>query len=385
MGKKVTTESFIKKAIEIHGAKYNYDKVCYENAHKKVCIICPEHGEFWQTPNAQLRGKGCPKCGNINRGKAKRSHTNDFIEKAILVHGDKYDYSKVEYINNHTKVCIICPEHGEFWMIPSNHLRGQGCVKCVRYVSDTSSFIEKAKELHGNECDYSKVKYVDSRTKVCIICPIHGEFWQTPNNHLNGKGCPKCKGRHISEKKYRTNDYFITKANEVHGYKYDYSKAGVIRSEGKSTIICPEHGEFQQTFGNHLMGNGCPKCNDSHLERNVSMMLDKNNIKYETQKKFKWLKNGITKMPLTLDFYLPDFNIAIECQGGQHFMVVNRFGGEKSFQTLVERDLMKLRLCEENGIKLIHYVDKTVRNFKKWDLYSTTYGVDNLLKEIKKG
>ena len=133
----------------------------------------------------------------------------EFTEKAKKVHGDKYDYSKVEYINNKTKVCIICPEHGEFWQTPDSHLRGRGCRQCsIKSMKDkqrlsTEDFIEKAKEIHGNKYDYSKVDYVNSQTKVCIICPKHGEFWQTPLNHLKGKGCPDCYGN----KKFQNRKY----------------------------------------------------------------------------------------------------------------------------------------------------------------------------------
>ena len=116
-------------------------------------------------------------------------NAQEFIEKAKRIHGDKYDYSKTEYINATTKVCIICPEHGEFWMTPNNHTHGthpQNCPKCVGGVrSNTDDFIKKAKELHGDKYDYSKVNYVNNKTKVCIICPEHGEFWVTPSNHIN--------------------------------------------------------------------------------------------------------------------------------------------------------------------------------------------------------
>ena len=124
----------------------------------------------------------------------KRLTTEEFVERAKKIHGDKYDYSKVEYINNSTEVCIICSKHGEFWQKPEKHLRGHGCAKCCKtgIKSNTNDFIEKAKIVHGDKYDYSKVEYVNNHTKVCIICPIHGEFWQTPNSHLNGNGCFDC-------------------------------------------------------------------------------------------------------------------------------------------------------------------------------------------------
>ena len=126
--------------------------------------------------------------------------TNEIIAKAKLVHGDKYDYSKVDYVKDYIKVCIICPEHGEFWQRPHAHLQGQGCPKCKskKQTCTTDEFIAKAKKIHGDKYDYSKVDYSNAHTKVCIICPNHGEFWQTPNNHLRGHGCPKCKRNKLS-------------------------------------------------------------------------------------------------------------------------------------------------------------------------------------------
>lgn len=184
-----TNEDFIFRASVIHKNKYDYSKSEYIKSHSKVCIICPEHGEFWQTPHMHLHGQGCPKCGGHLRG-----ILNDFIEKASNKHNNKYDYSKVEYINAETKVCIICPEHGEFWQTPIKHLKGQGCPKCTGRHKTTEEFILESKKIHGDRYDYSKVNYTRSLTKVCIICPEHGEFWITPHNHISGKqGCPLCK------------------------------------------------------------------------------------------------------------------------------------------------------------------------------------------------
>ena len=144
--------------------------------------------------------------------KGFKLNTESFITKAKEVHGDKYDYSKVEYVNNSTKVCIICPIHGEFWQIPNNHLSGNGCNKCSGNDKlNTESFITKAKEVHGDKYDYSKVEYINARTKVCIICPVHGEIMIIPNKHLKGYGCNKCK---ISGK--LTKEEFIIKAKEIH-------------------------------------------------------------------------------------------------------------------------------------------------------------------------
>ena len=132
MPKKKTKEEFIKEATENHKDKYDYSKVEYVNNHTKVCINCPKHGEFWQTPHAHNQGQGCLKCGIEKRSEKKTSTKEEFIKKAREKHGDKYDYSKVDYVNNATKVCIICPEHGEFWQRPNEHLNGRGCHECAK-------------------------------------------------------------------------------------------------------------------------------------------------------------------------------------------------------------------------------------------------------------
>ena len=147
MSKKVTTQEFIERSKQIHGDKYDYSKVEYKNCSTKVCIICPNHGEFWQTPSNHLKNRGCPKCAGKNKT------TEEFTKEAKKIHGDKYDYSKVEYHKNFEKVCIICPEHGEFWQTPANHLYGYGCFKCGMHKTheskklNTKTFIQKAKEI----------------------------------------------------------------------------------------------------------------------------------------------------------------------------------------------------------------------------------------------
>ena len=145
MPKKKTKEEFIKEATEKHKGKYDYSKVEYVNNKTKVCIICsnPEHGEFWQSPSVHLRSGGCPKCGQIVRNDSKRLSLLEFIKKSRKVHGDKYDYSKVEYVNAHTKVCIICPEHGKFEQKASAHLSGYGCPKCGHKTPLIEDFVKK--------------------------------------------------------------------------------------------------------------------------------------------------------------------------------------------------------------------------------------------------
>lgn len=206
----------------------------------------------------------------------------------------------------------------------------------------TEEFIKRAKKIHNNKYDYSKVEYKNRKTKVCIICPQHGEFWQTPDNHLEGKGCKYCS--HQSFK--HTKETFIEKARQIHGDKYDYSKVEYKNIRTKVCIICSKHGEFWQKPDGHLRGIGCTFCKESKLEIKMEKELIKNNIDFERQKKFDWL--GLQ----SLDFYIPSKNIAIECQGKQHF---GEGGWCESFEILKERDERKYKLCNEHGIKILYY------------------------------
>jgi Zn finger protein HypA/HybF involved in hydrogenase expression len=202
MLKRLTIEEFITKAIFVHGeGKYDYSKVDYINSNTKVVIICSIHGEFKQAPDNHLHRRGCPKCKSDKQRLRKSYSIADFIEKAKKVHGYKYDYSKVDYINSRSNIIIICPIHGEFKQNPASHLHGQGCPKCksdkqrLKKSYSIADFIQKSSIVHGErKYDYSKVDYINSRSNVIIICPIHGEFEQRPSNHLFGRGCLKCKG-----------------------------------------------------------------------------------------------------------------------------------------------------------------------------------------------
>lgn len=344
----MTTEEFIKKAKEVHGDKYDYSKVEYSNAKTKVCIACPEHGEFWQKPYNHLNGQGCSKCRYDSLSKKYRKTKDEFIEKSLKKHGNRYDYSKVKYLNWKTKVCIICPEHGEFWQTPNAHENGNGCPKCAnRLVYDTNSFIEKANEIHCDKYDYSKVSYKNNRTKVCIICPEHGEFWQTPKKHLIGHGCPVCAGNVRME-----NNNFIEKAKEVHGDKYDYSKVDYVNTHTKVCIICPKHGEFWQIPSDHLVGKGCPSCGnklskaESEIYEFLCLFIDKNDI---IRRDRSLLGN------LELDLYIPSLSIAIEYNGLRWHS--EEFNKDKYYH------LRKLERCNEKGVRLLQiFEDEWLEN-----------------------
>lgn len=146
---------------------------------------------------------------------------------------------------------IVCPEHGEFKQAPGDHLKGWGCSKCSgKHKPTTEEWVNKVAPFYNYRFDYSKVNYVDNKTNVTVICPEHGEFLVTPSNHLKGNGgCPKCAGEWRHEQYSYTSEEFITKAKEVHGDKYNYSKTDYYNNKTKVTIICPKHGEFDQIAG----------------------------------------------------------------------------------------------------------------------------------------
>lgn len=189
---------FIEKARRVHQNKYTYPAQNYVNNKTKITIICPIHGEFLQRPDNHLTGKGCGKCCAEKSSKRQSTGKAGFLEQAMAVHGTKYDYEKVDYKNNKTKVLIICPVHGEFKQTPWNHYRFD-CKKCSRDIvssgqkGNTAEFVEKAIKRHGNKYVYTEVKYAKRHEKVKITCKLHGAFFQTPNSHLRGSGCPACK------------------------------------------------------------------------------------------------------------------------------------------------------------------------------------------------
>lgn len=395
----LTTEDFIERARAVHGNKYDYSKVDYKNNHTKVCIVCPEHGEFWMEPNNHLNGQDCPVC----KGKFQRD-TQWFINEAKKVHGDKFDYSKAEYIKSDIKTTIICKKCGtEFLQAPNKHLQGRGCPYCKGGRFTTEEFVEKAKKVHGDKYDYSKVNYVNNNTKVEIICHRHGSFMQIPRSHLVGIGCQKCGQNAMTQEEFLSKaiklygdkfDYsktefngisknikvvckncgneivvsarqhlesgwcpkcgeghklttkeFIERAKSTHGDKYDYSLVEYNGIDSSVRLICKKCGnEFLQKAYTHLGGGDCPKCTSSKGEKKIAELLTEHSIVFETQKRFETCKN---KRSLPFDFYLPKYNLCIEYQGVQHFEPREMFGGQEQFEHLKNNDAIKQAWCSE--------------------------------------
>ena len=186
------TEEFIIKAKKKHGDRYTYDNTDYQKNNIKIKIICPIHGEFMQTPGHHLQGRGCPECAKKTRWDSRGRLTfQTFKERSVKIHDDRYEYTEMELDGNDTMVEIICPEHGKFEQRASSHLVGSGCPKCAGNTPKTTlDFISNASTVHNGFYDYSKTRYHNAYSKVIITCPIHGDFEQTPDNHINGKqGC----------------------------------------------------------------------------------------------------------------------------------------------------------------------------------------------------
>jgi len=254
----------------VHNNKYDYSKASYNGASSKIEIICPLHGSFWQRPSHHLhRGQGCPQCSNLSKAHTRES----FIKRAKYVHNNKYDYNSSKYNGSREKIEIICPSHGSFWQRPCDHLIGKGCKKCANedHRKKYEVFLREALEIHGDKYDYSKVEWIKSSVhKIEIICPLHGSFWQIPHNHIfNKQGCPICA---CKDRTY-DNDVFIQKAKYIHGDKYDYSSIRYTGTKIPLEIICPIHGIFWQIPNNHLTGQGCPGCSDASFKMDQPAIL----------------------------------------------------------------------------------------------------------------
>lgn len=427
-----TKEKFVRLARSKHGNKYNYDKVVYVGSQTKVEIICPIHGSFLQTPAMHLQGQGCPRCKDEKTSKRFGKTQDEFVQQAIAVHGDRYDYSKVKYNGTHTNVCITCNKCGKvFWQTPRNHLEGQtcpwcagkkkttemfkdelrdiygdmynldevvyvnastpvklvcskhgtfekkpkhllrgyGCVSCgkesaarklskqKRYTQD--DFVRISKEKHLDRYNYSQSEYVSSSSKVYIICPDHGGFWQIAGEHMQGAGCPKCKGFN------KSTDEFKEQLKKVHGYTYKLDKVEYINATTKVCMICKEHGDFFATPSNLLSGQGCPICHKHKGEERVERYLKDNNIKYSAQHEIPNESLLIPNKVLRIDFYLPNINTFIEYNGGQHYFPVVMFGGQEKFEHQQLRDHVLRQYCKEHGVCLIEIPYTEYNNIEK--------------------
>ena len=367
---KFTQKEFIEKSKIIHNNYYNYNNTNYVNSKTPCLITCPTHGNFLQKPAKHLMGRGCSKCkggcplskeefifkatllyGNqfdynqthyinlkipiviicskhkISFTQAPTQHLNNkkkicyecvkeqkllllknFIYKSNLIHNYKFTYLKSVYTDVKTKLIITCPIHGDFSQKPSAHLEGSGCYKCGKnsLKLTQSEFINKCNLVHNNFYLYNKTIYKDSRSKIIITCPIHGDFVQLANNHIRGKKCINCC---IDLSKDTTND-FIRKAKTIHNNYYIYDKSIYIDTKTKVLIICPTHGKFLQKPGNHISGQGCPNC-INRVSGIETMWLDIIGI----EKKYRQICLPGLPKNMFVDGYEPKFNVVHQMHG----------------------------------------------------------------------
>ena len=400
---RMTTEEFIEKAKQVHidssgNPIYDYSKTIYgQNAVDPVIIICKIHGDFEQTPNGHLSGCGCSKCALIKRSDARRTTTQEFVERAQQIHVDNsgfpiYDYSNTTFGQNSTeKISIICKIHGEFKQVPGSHLQGMGCAKCGRktaadmHRTTTEDFIDQAEQIHcdvsGNPIyDYSNTKYGQNATEtISIICKIHGEFKQLPGSHLQGSGCAKC-GRTKANHALRMPIHeFIERAKQVHTDAsenpiYDYCKTdyGEYTSD-KVIITCKKHGDFEQTPHNHLTGRKCKGCAKTNYSQSAIAYLkyisEINNIKIKhAENGGEFIIQGIGKA----DGYCEETNTIYEFHGdfwhGNPDLYdddeVNNVNG-KSFKLLYENTLKREQNIKDLGFNLIVMWENDWNLFKK--------------------
>lgn len=276
MSGKQTQEIFLEKATKVHGDKYDYSKVVYEGSQIKVDIICKMHGTFLQSPANHIRGQGCRACGSERNRIASKELTKDFISAVSIIHNGKYSYSKLMSEYRTERIVVGCPIHGDFEISSASHKSGRGCKKCgVETVSiktrhSTDEFIKLSNLVHDNKYNYSKTNYINSSTKVTIICPTHGDFTVQAGSHQSGIGCKTCGIESTKTKRRSTLQHFEIIASKVHSNFYDYSNISNYTNDTTPIeIICPLHGLFLQTPSAHKAGKGCVQCNPGGYSKSI--------------------------------------------------------------------------------------------------------------------
>ena len=379
---------YILKAIELHGNKYKYDLLPDEvNLKGKITVICDVHGPVEITADNHITNKsGCPICGRLRANKKLTDTVDEFIRKEKEVHGDKYEVIRESFVATAKPVKFRCKKCGNiFVQNGSMHLAGNGCNICnhPHVKLTTEEFKEKLSISHPNLEVLSE--YESTNKPIKVRCKIHNyTYMTTPHRLIQGANCQKCYDdrRGLSLKKD------ISKLQEeiknIHGDRYALPNLEEEYKSNKSklTCICTKGHEFKITANKLLKGQGCPICNESHLERKISLLFPYMEREYSAE----WLRNYETKHLLSLDFYDGEKNIAIECQGDQHFKSYDVWGGKESLDKNVKRDILKNKLCSIHGTKLIYIIPKSYKNEmikKKYhNIYNTNvYFIEDIEKD----
>lgn len=375
----LTQKSFLERSQNKHGELYDYSQTQVKTKHDKVVIICKTHGDFEQLPSNHIKGQGCPKCAQILRTKNQRYTTQEFLNSVRTIHLNKYDYSKVDYVNSQTKVEIICPKHGSFNMKPNSHYNGQGCPRCGRIDAknnialDYSVFLERAELVHHNRYVYQKDTYVNYTSKMNMFCDEHGFFEQTPHSHISMKtGCPKCGVLNTAKKNQigwdAVHDLFLV----AHGSKYEYDQKTFTDVSSKMKIKCSRHGWFSQKPHIHYGGSGCIKC--AYVESGEKKQIDFKEFVSRSILKHGY-KFNYDKAKYT-DIFTP---IEIECsKHGAFFQIpVNHYKGSGCPRCISSRGETLVRvILEQQNIRFEEqktFADLTHKNKLRCDFYLPDY------------
>lgn len=351
--KKLTQEEVESRIKFLSDNKYILEGK-YINKRTKITVFCREHNTRQEIKADNLfQGQKLKCCSRESYREKRGLSQKEIIEQFKEKHGDKYDYSLVEYSNIDTPVEIICNTcHKTFSQSPYEHRKGASCPYCQGFYKTEEEALKDIKRIRP-EYDYSKVKYINSTTPMSIICHNHNEpfeFQLSYNEIMSGKRmCSRCANKLVF-----TED-FIEKATKIQGDLYDYSQVDYQGSKIKVKIFCKKHEKyFLQTPNAHLRGSGCPICKTSKGNKYIFNVLKENEINFINEYRFE---DCIDERPLPFDFYLPDYNLVIEYDGIEHFEPVN-FGSEtvtleKAFEYVHRHDKMKNEYCERNNIGII--------------------------------
>lgn len=316
----------------------------YINAKTKIMHHCLIHDVYWEIqPSNVLCGNGCPRC-KAERLHNKHARTHEqYIEELAMANPNIIVLE--QYIDTHTPILHKCLIDGYEWKaMPYNILYHTGCPKCSGKMKKTHD--EYIKEVCSININIEVVgTYIDAKTPILHRCLIDEyEWFAEPTNILCGKGCPKCGGK--MKKEHEQYVYEVSLINpdiEVVG-RYVNAKTPILH---RCKI---DNCEWMSIPSNVLKGRGCPQCNESNGEHSVRLWLERNNITYIKEYLFD---NCRDKYPLPFDFYLPDYNTAIEFQGRQHYEPVNVFGGKEQFELQIKHDKIKSDYCKQNNIRLL--------------------------------
>jgi hypothetical protein len=341
--RRMTIDSFIAKAKEVHGDVYDYSTVKYVSSRSKILIMCPIHGPFSQVATSHLTGRGCPACANLKIGSSRRLSQDEFIVKARAKHGDTYDLSYAEYYGLTRKVKIICNMHGPFYPTAGNFINNaSGCPICARILvgkktrRTLESYVTTARKVHKDKFIYTALEYINNSAYLHIICPVHGEFTQLAQDHLNGVGCAKCS------KPVFDRDSFVNESLIVHGDKYNYDQVVYTSALNKVEIICPTHGTFTQAPAYHVnMANGCPRCAGTGSSKGQIEILDFISGHVEAVSEFPL--NGSKRR---LDIFIPSQSLAIEYHG--------LIWHSSAFSSDPLKDYKKHVAAKAQGIRVMH-------------------------------